>query len=256
MGESKFKKANRVPHIFVATPMYGGMCTGQFTRSMLQLVIELERRSWQYSYFFRYNESLITRGRNMLASTFLDTDATHLLFVDSDINFDAQEVLKMVDADKDVICGIYPMKQINWGSVEAAVKNGVPTDQLENHTGQWVVNFKNYEEAATTRMDTPFEIFNGGTGMMLIKRHVFEKMAEKIPHYIVNENDKFMMQKRGKKIPEFFTTSIDPDTGVLLSEDYHFCRVWREMGGTIWAAPWVGLDHVGTYVFSGRPQQS
>lgn len=241
------------PHLFIGTPMYGGMCSGTYTSSLLKLIPLLEKKAVPYTFLFRFNESLITRARNAIVKGFMASDATHLLFIDADIGFNAEEILKMVDADKDIICGIYPSKAINWENVGNAARSNVPNNKLSNYSAMWVINFKNYSQSATVDVNEPFEIYNGGTGMMLIKREVFEKMKDKVPHYKVNEIDIFMADKKGQKIPEYFSTSIDPETGVLLSEDYHFCRNWREMGGSVWAAPWVNLSHAGTYIFEGRP---
>lgn len=242
------------PHIYIGTPMYGGMCSGMYTSSIIKLSSLFEQKSIPYTFLFRFNESLITRARNAIASNFMETNASHLLFIDADIGFNAHHVLRLIEADKDIICGIYPSKGINWNNVAQAVRAGVPEDKLENYTGTWVVNMKDHSQTASVDINQPFEIWNGGTGMMLIKREVFEKLRDIVPSYVVNEVDPLMAGKRGKKIPEFFSTSIDPETNVLLSEDYHFCRVWREAGGSVWAAPWMELDHVGTYVFNGRPQ--
>ena len=121
--------------VFIATPMYGGMCTGLYLQSMLNLQTAMMQNNIQAMVSNMFNESLITRARNALAANFLKTDCTHLLFIDADIQFKAHDVIAMLQADKDVICGIYPKKEINWSSVETAIKNGVPTDQLKNHTG-------------------------------------------------------------------------------------------------------------------------
>ena len=245
-------RSNRV-NLFIATPMYGGMCAGKYTASMLKLIPALESRGWKYTFLFRFNESLIDRARNALAANFLVGDCTHLLFIDADIGFEPEDIIKMVQADKDVICGIYPSKAINWRTVGDAARKGVPDEDLHKHTGTWVVNFVNYDGNATVKVDEPFEVWNGGTGMMLIKRQVLKDLENTIERYRVNEADEIMRKFEGKGIPRFFATSIDPISGVLLSEDYHFCRLWREAGGKVWAAPWVRLAHVGTYIFEGRP---
>jgi hypothetical protein len=89
--------------------------------------------------------------------------------------------------------------------------------------------------------------------MMLIRREVFEKMKPQVPTYW---NNVMNMSERGspdQRIAEFFSTRIEPATGNLLSEDYFFCDLWRQLGGQIWAAPWMRLSHLGTYVFEGRP---
>lgn len=236
--------------LFIATPMYGGQNYGFYAQSLLQLNNVLRDNNIESLMSFMFNESLITRGRNALAHGFLKTDCTHLLFIDADIRFNAPDVLKMIDADKDVICGIYPKKEINWQSIKNAMDAGVPDAELKYHTGSFVVNLKNYVGAVTVPVDKPVEIWNGGTGFMLIKREVFEKLKDVVPWYV---ND--VLDLSGtigpEKISQYFTESIEPETQRLLSEDYHFCKVWRDNGGEVYAAPWVHLAHIGTYVFEG-----
>jgi hypothetical protein len=100
-------------------------------------------------------------------------------------------------------------------------------------------------------LDKPFEIKHGGTGFMLIKREVFEKLKDKCPSYTHNMNDVNDNSDLGDKVTEYFTTSID-DRNHLLSEDYHFCKLARDNGIKVWGAAWAQLGHTGTYQFSGR----
>jgi hypothetical protein len=202
-----------------------------------------------------FNESLITRARNALAHNFLKTDCTHLMFIDADIRFNPGDIPPMVDADKEIICGIYPKKEINWQSVKDAVERGVAVDQLKHHTGSFVVNLVEYSPTVTVPINQPVEIWNGGTGFMLIKREVFEQLADKVPTY-VNDVTDLSGSIKNDEIKEYFTTSIEEGTRRLLSEDYHFCNIWRKAGGKVWAAPWVQLAHIGTYAFEGQLLQS
>jgi hypothetical protein len=240
------------PKIFIATPMYGGMCAGFYTQSIIQLLTTCQANGVDAEFSFMFNESLITRARNSLTSTFLKTDCTHLMFIDSDIKFRASDVIHMIRADKDIICGIYPKKEINWHSVKAAMDRGVPFDQLKSHTGSFVVNLVNYAGEVTVPVNEPVEIFNGGTGFMLIKREVFDKLGDLVPSYSNDVVDLGGKMAQSEPIREFFTTSIEPGTNRLLSEDYHFCRIWRESGGQVFAAPWCQLAHIGTYTFEGQ----
>lgn len=237
--------------VYVATPMYGGQCTGFYTQSLMLLQKIFNTSGVDVSFSFMFNESLITRARNGLAHGFLKSKATHLLFIDADIRFVPEQVLPMLAADKDIICGIYPKKEINWFSVERAMQAGVPKDQLKFHTGSHVVNLVDYSGTVTVPVHEPVEIWNGGTGFMLIKREVFERLASKVPKYRNNVVD-LASNILEEEIAEFFATSIDPDAGVLLSEDFHFCRIARLEGIKVYAAPWVQLAHVGTYVFEGQ----
>jgi len=85
---------------------------------------------------------------------------------------------------------------------------------------------------------------------MLIKREVFENLSDKVPVYRNDVKD-LSGQLGSEYIKEFFATSID-DTERLLSEDFHFCKIARDNGVKVWAAPWVNLAHVGTYTFEGQ----
>lgn len=235
--------------IFVATPMYGGMCSGFYTQAMLQLQNICQQSHIGLISSFMFNESLITRARNSLTHNFLASGCTHLMFIDADINFNPNDVISMLLADKEVICGIYPKKEINWRAVKLASDVGVPAEQLKYYSGSHVVNLLDYT-SGSFEIGTPGEILHGGTGFMLIRREVFEKLSPLVPTYINNLYD-INGGVDNYEIKEFFTTSIEPETQHLLSEDYHFCRLWRETGGKIYAAPWVRLGHVGTYMFDG-----
>ena len=241
--------------LFVSTPMYGGQCFGFYNQSLIQLNNLLRNSGNECVVSFIFNESLITRARNALAHNFLKTDCTHLMFIDADIRFNPGDIPPMVDADKEIICGIYPKKEINWHTVKAAVERGVPVDQLKHHTGAFVVNLVDYSPSVTVPINQPVEIWNGGTGFMLIKRKVFEQLADMVPAYINDVTDLSGSIKE-EWIMEYFATSIEEGTNRLLSEDYHFCNIWRQAGGKVWAAPWVNLGHIGTYLFEGQLLQS
>jgi hypothetical protein len=230
--------------LFIATPMYGGMCHGSYTLSLLQVIPTFVNAQMGVQFGFLTNESLVTRARNALVGQFLQTDATHLMFIDSDIGFRAQDILAMINADKDIICGLYPHKTIIWERVAEAVKDGVPPQELHKHASPIVDDIA--RDATGTE---PIEVPCGGTGFMLIKREVLEGLTDKVPDY----NDFLTSQT----IKQYFDTSIDPARhNILLSEDYHFCKLARSNGYTVWAAPWAELTHSGTYQFTSRAGKS
>ena len=239
--------------LFVATPMYGGMCNGSYTLGMIQMVSVFTQARVPFQYSYMMNESLITRARNSLANDFLATDCTHMMFIDADIGFNPADILHMINANKDIICGVYPKKEIDWVQVAKAVNEGVPPQELSKHTGAFVVNLVDDATSAQGDVNQPIQIANGGTGFMLIQRKVFEGLIGKVPTY---NNDMFLAvdtERKPKVINEFFATSIDATSGNrLLSEDYHFCKIAREQGFTVWAAPWAQLAHCGSYIFNGH----
>ena len=232
-------------HIYVATPMYGGQCHGVYVQSLLNMVTHFSSLGHKVSCAFMFNESLIPRGRNNMAHQFLQTDADYLFWIDSDIRFKPVDASRMIDADKDIIGGIYPKKEINWGMVKEAAKADKPN--LSNFTGSFVVNLIEAQSNVVVKRDEPCEVAALGTGFMLVKRSVFEKMKEWTPQFA---ND-MSAYKQGEKIYAFFETPVDPESGRLLSEDYHFCHQWRKHGGKVYAAPWCELGHMGTYLFEG-----
>lgn len=250
-------EAPKPAKLFVATPMYGGLCTGGYTMGILNCVQTFAPRNIQMYYSYMMNESLITRARNGMAYDFLQSDATHLMFIDADISFNPADIVRMIDADKDIICGLYPKKEINWQLVSDAVKRGVDYKDLPNYTGSFVVNLVGGATETQGNINEPMEIDNGGTGFMLIKREVFKVLQPTVPKYT---NDMILIVDKNpqkKIVDEFFATSIDEESGNrLLSEDYHFCKIARKAGFKVYAAPWANLTHTGTYMFSGQLPRS
>lgn len=234
------------PKIFIATPMYGGQCFGGYASSIIQLCEALSAKRVPYSYKFIFNESLITRARDNLVMSFLDDKAaTHLLFIDADIEFSAADILRLVDEDKPIIGGLYPAKGIQWESVRDAAKSGVPAAAIRNYGRRFIFNAKEGDDPTITG-DRVREVEHVGTGYMLIKREVFEEMMAYTPKY-TNNSSEFA----GRETYAFFPTSICPDTNVLLSEDYHFCKQWTLHGGKVYVAEYAQSLHYGTYAFGG-----
>lgn len=252
--EIKLTPPSKPAHIFWATPMYGGLAHAKFIESVLMFSNVARENNISVTFSFMGNESLITRARNALAHGFLKSPCTHLLFVDADIGFKPFDMVRMVQADKDIIAGVYPKKDINWPAVGQAARNGIPDKDLWRHTGDFVINVDNAPpEGFNVPTDQPFPVRNAGTGLMLIKRRVLEILKDKVPAYENNmtmQNQSLEINK--EKISEYFATSIDPEFNVLLSEDYHFCQQWKKTGGEIHIAPWADLTHNGTYEFSGH----
>ncbi len=238
------------PNIFLCTPMYGGVCHGSYAASLLRVTPIFMNAKVGFQFTYKMNESLVTRARDSLAYTFMQTDCTHLMFVDSDIGFAAEDILSMVDADKDIICGLYPRKEINWRRVAAAVNRGVPPEDLDKYAALFVVNTLDGQPTGADTVDAaataPVEVVNAGCGFMLIKREVLDGLAGKVPEYIGDNTGAPLVFR------QFFDTGIDPDPDVgLMSEDYYFCKLARDNGYRVWAAPWVELTHTGSYQWRG-----
>lgn len=246
--------------LFVATPMYGGMNHGLYMKACLDLQGLCIQYGVNVKFSFLFNESLITRARNYLVDEFLNrSDSTHMLFIDSDINFNPQDVIAMLALDKDVIGGPYPKKAIKWKNVKKAalMHPDLEPHNLEKVTGDYV--FNPVRGTAQFSVSEPLEVMEIGTGFMMIKREVFPAMEKAYPQLRYKPDHVGQAHFDGSRyIHAFFDTiidTVDSATGGgsdrYLSEDYMFCQLWRKQGGQIWLCPWMRTQHIGTYHFQG-----
>jgi len=250
----------RQKHIFIATPCYGGQLGEPYFRSMIKLAILCNKYNIQYTISTLANESLITRGRNTLTSFFMENkQATHLFFIDADIEFNAEDVLRMIAYDKPIIVGAYPKKALNWESIINASRADLTetADTIEGHSSNYVVNFDFLkDENGNNRPQVQVEdnlvkLKDAGTGFMCIQRDVIQQMFDKHPEYKY-VNDINVDAKFEPFMYALFDTIIDPESRRYLSEDYMFCRTWQNMGGTVYLDPRTALNHVGHYTFRGN----
>jgi len=245
----------RSKKLFVATPCYGGQCFGLYAKACLDLQATCIQYGMECRFSFIFNESLITRARNYLVDEFLRSGCTHLLFIDSDIQFNPQDVLALLALDKDIIGGPYPKKSINWANIVNAVKRNADNKEfnpgmLDGVTGDFV--FNPVPGTKSFKVTEPVEVMEIGTGFMMVKREVFDKYAEEYPHLHYKPDHVGQANFDGTRyIHAFFDTVIDPQSHRYLSEDYMFCQNARAIGLKVWLCPWMKTTHVGTYGFQG-----
>ena len=251
----------RTKKLFVATPMYGGQCHGAYTKAITDLMILCTKYGIEAKLFFIFNESLVQRARNYLTDEFVRSGYDHMIFIDSDIHFEPQDVLVMMHFaatrdDMDVVCGPYPKKAISWEKIKVAVDKGYADknpNQLEEFVGDFV--FNPADGVTQFRVDEPIEVKESGTGFMLITREALQKydrafpMQSYKPDHIRTENF-----DGSREIMAYFDCVICPDTKRYLSEDYMFCQWMRKAGGKVWLLPWMRLKHAGSYIFGGSLQ--
>jgi hypothetical protein len=250
----------RQKHIFIATPCYGGQIGEPYFRSMMRFAILCNKYDIKYTISTLANESLITRGRNTLTSFFMEnSEATHLFFIDADIEFNPEDILRMVAYDKPIVVGAYPKKAINWGSIMEATRNdpNETPDTIEGHSSNYVVNFDFLQDDKGNRTSQVFiqdnlvKLKDAGTGFMCIEKSVIQELFDKHPEmkYV---NDINVDKKFEPFMYALFDTMIDPESRRYLSEDYTFCRLWQNNGGDVWLDPRTALNHVGHYTFRGN----
>lgn len=250
----------RKQKLFVAAPMYGGQCSGMFARSLADLSVLCTKYQIPLQFYFLFNESLITRARNYCADEFIRSDATHLMFIDSDIGFDANDVIALLalsvqnPKEYNILCGPYPKKTISWEKIKHAVDHGVADKDpnvLENFVGDYVFNPAKSHSGGIP-IGQPVEVLEGGTGFMMIQRDTFERYEKAFPelHY-KPDHVRTKNFDGSREIMAYFDCIIDPESKRYLSEDYNFCYHAQKAGMKVYLCPWMKLKHVGSYIFGG-----
>ena len=220
----------RTTRVHMCMPCYGGQLTESTFMSYIKWANTCRQLGLDWTVETMTNESLISRARNTLTAKFLHTkESTHLMFVDADIGWEPWHLLVMLDAQKDVIGGLYPMKSlpVKW------CVNGIPGKE---------------EDPASNLV----EVSKTGTGFMLIKRDVFDKMNAH-PAVRTFANDIGLPRELDQYMKTYFDTAVRE--GRYYSEDWTFCENWRDLGGQIWIDKRVLLRHTGTYTFDGNAQE-
>lgn len=248
----------RKKKLFLATPMYGGQCAGMYTKSIADLSALFTKYGVQLQLYYLFNESLITRARNYCVDEFMRSDATHLMFIDSDIGFSPHDVVAMLalmtdEGPYDVIGGPYPKKCISWEKIKQAVDKGMADDDpnaLDKYVGDYVFNPRSGQKEIP--LGEPVEVLELGTGFMMIRRKTFETYKNTYPELSYKPDHVRTEHFDGtREIHAYFDCIIDPESRRYLSEDYNFCYHVTKMGGKNFLCPWMKLQHVGSYIFGG-----
>lgn len=244
-------------NILLATPCYGNQLLRGYFHSVLRLNDLCASLNIGLDVSTIGNESLITRARNYFVSLMLcDEKYTHLLFIDSDITFDPTSVIRMLDADKDVVAGVYPKKSIDWKKVTELSKNeAINPEFIEPISHDYALNILPQKENGTVNIpivNSFMKVSYVATGFLLIKRDVLVRMTKEFPETkYVNDVGGYNHGKNEEFFYALFDCVIDPNSKRYLSEDYAFCQRWLGMNGEIWVDLLCNLNHTGSYEFKG-----
>ncbi len=242
--------------LVIGTPMYGQQCTAQFHTSVVSLCLHAGKIGVPLTAITRFC-SLVTVGRNECCQRFLESDATHLLFIDADIGFSPDAVWQMLalqseSSPYDVLCAPYPRKEIDWRRVFQAARS-VSADANPEYLAHIASSpvFNPLRRVETFALDKPFEVKHSGTGFMMIRRRTLERLRDAHPEWRCR-------WRRKEQMTQFFQAEIDQTTAdsdggapFYLPEDYNFCRYVRDLGMKVWLCPWVNVSHTGAHTFAG-----
>ena len=248
ISEPKYK-------IFVATPVHSE-CSIHYTQALLKFQKQCMMNSIMVS-FSLLKSSLVTQGRNLCVANFLKdpTNYTHLLFIDSDIDFKFDTIMKMLKFDREVIATPYPMKHIHWDQIWDRVQKGKikNIEQLKRAGHAFPIKLENQKGKEIPVVDGVIEVSHAPTGCMLIKKEVFDKMIKAYPNDKIEQativNGKALIDEYNYN---FFDTIHDPETKKYYGEDFGFCRKWTAIGGKCYCYVSDDITHVGEYAYNGK----
>jgi Methyltransferase domain len=215
-------------HVCIATPCYGGELTLTYVVSLLKTHKRFSDLGLRLGQMFAQGGQ-VHRSRNQMVADFLSRpEFTHLLFIDADQGWDPEAILRLLAMDRELI------------GVASRKKTPRP---------QWAVNFLDADQVLIER--GAMEVAEVGTGFLLIRRSVFERMMEKYPELRIRTVD----EGEGPSPADAFYFQLFQavlwEDGQERSEDLSFCRRWRNIGGRVWVDPESDLVHVGQQKFSG-----
>lgn len=228
--------------LFVATPVFGG-CTHNYVQGIFDLGFGCRHFGIEVQYRQTVGQAYIHLARNRLAAEFLESGYTHFMFIDQDVGFTGQDVFTLIQQDVDVIAGTYPIKQIQWENVAKAVAAGVPPEKLEAASAIHV--FKPVDTNQKLNNQELVEVEHVGTGFMLIKRQVLEKLSQTLSRYF----EVFSPENRKETIDFFGHATINNE---FWGEDVSFCKRVIDAGMKVHVAPWVQCSHFGSYHYNAQ----
>jgi hypothetical protein len=238
-------------HLVVATPCFGGQVSSIYASSIFKLQSAMRSKSSaEFKVLLRDGDALITRARANLMTQFLDDPtATHFLFIDADIGFEPEQVFRLIESGADMVAGVYPIKRVNWDKARRVIENKRP--KVAAAALDYVLEINDPDHVAVVNGFT--RVRYAGTGFLMIRRHVFEKMCVHPAYASLQFHREHSLDALAGSPNRFalFECMIDPATGTYLSEDFAFCKRWTDIGGEIWADLESRLDHVGPSVFYG-----
>lgn len=256
--------------IYIGTPCYGGQCFNGYVSALLQTVQYFKDKDLPINLEIRFltNESLITRGRNLIVAQFLaDPAATHLLFIDADISWHPSTIEKLFNADVDIIGAVYPKKSYKWSRLNKIlpeVFNQLPTREeadkpfdsnveafIKANLMDYTINYNDNNFIKNNLL----EVKHIGTGFMLIKRQVLEAMCKTFSQCKFEDDTGLLTEIENKHLYSLFDCEVSKESNGkshYLSEDYLFCKRWRSMNGKVHAEVTSVLTHTGTHSFQGN----
>jgi hypothetical protein len=234
--------------IFVATPVHSDVSIHYF-KACLEFQKECFVRKIPVM-FQVMKSSLVTQGRQLCVSGFMESNCTHMLFIDSDISFNFKMIERMINYDKEICLVPYPIKGTDHDKVRARILAG---DTLSPHLlgNQYTMSVPDPANVKVT--DGFIEVERGPAGCMLIKKEVIHKLIKEYPEFTINQHTLI----DGKLVTRnhmynFFDTYWNKDDKTYTGEDFYFCKLCKHAGIKMYALVDEYISHHGEYSYTGR----
>lgn len=231
--------------ILVATPSLRSTVHLSHMTSVVALQTLCYQRGDKFAQCTVVGNSMISKARSKLASFFLANDQyTHMLFVDDDISFHADDVGMMLDIanEADIVAAMCPKRNFNWARVKQIILNNPDIDaaHIPHIAGDYENMFVLPPGAPFLVGNRPQEVHAIGTGLMLISRDCLLRLQafEDLQCFTNPDNKEY-------PIINFFTDQ--PNIG----EDVDFCARVTAAGGRILGCSWPVVTHSGNFDFIG-----
>ena len=233
-------------------PLYEGNISHVTLTGIINLIQWFSSKNIEYKFYFISKDSLVSRARNTIVTKFLDDEdfsGTHLFFLDADIGFSHKNFERLLDYNKDLVCGVYPTKGINWERLKTLDNKTVKPQNLMNYN-------VNFIDPSNIKLDNGFtEVKEGATGFMLIKKEVFLKLKDNYSDLKFTPRPSSVLSGSDNCYDFFKVGNYKDKKGNVnyLSEDFYFSTLWRDIGGKIFADLTSELSHLGKFSFYGSP---
>jgi len=250
--------------IVILTPCYGSQCFVNYVSSLLNTMTLFSKLGMKLRVEFCKNDSLVSRARNnLIAKAMHDKETTHMLFIDADIAWNPVDIIKLVLADKNIVGGVYPIKNYEWNRL---------IDPTKDVVKEWI-DKKNESQLSTSMSDkdiiqhrlmrynlnylgNTIEIVNNitkvrhlATGFMMVRRDTIEKMSRAFPSTKYVDDVGFLQGDENDYAFALFDCGVED--GHYCSEDWLFCSRWSKMGGDVWVDVTINLNHCGMEDYKG-----
>jgi hypothetical protein len=260
---------NKNPCVYILTPCYGGMCHVDYLHCLLATMERFRTFGIDLKVEFCKNDSLVSRARNnLVAKAMNNPKTTHIMFIDSDISWDPNNIINLLLSDKQLVGGIYPLKYYDWKDLikdknnpynsnviqswitrknQSQFRDAISDEALVQHkllryNVNYINNTLNIEKNLA-------EVRHLATGFMMFKRDVIEKMSRAFPSTKYVDDVQFLSGTENDFAFALFDCGVVDDH--YMSEDWMFCERWRQMGGKIFIDVSIPLSHSGTETFRG-----